>query len=208
MNKLVNGASRDRVLSDEELALVRQQAGPGDFGACVRLLILTAARREEVGGLRWSEIDGETWRLPAERSKNHRAHELHLTPLARRIIGELPRLDSDRDLLFGSGVGGFSGWSKAKRLLDARMVAALRAKHGRKAKLEPWRLHDLRRTAATRMVDIGVQPFVVEAVLNHLSGHKAGVAGIYNRSLYLPEKRAALERWADHVEKIVGEVAP
>jgi integrase len=93
-----------------------------------------------------------------------------------------------RDLVFGQGEGGFSGWSKAKARLD------------KVAKLKPWRLHDLRRTVATRMADIGVQPHIIEAVLNHISGHKAGVAGIYNRSSYSGEKRAALDLWANHLK--------
>ena len=84
------------------------------------------------------------------------------------------------------------------------MLAALKAERGAKAVLEPWRLHDLRRTAATRMGDLGVQPHVVEAVLNHVSGSKAGVAGVYNRAAYRDEKRAALALWADRVTELTG----
>jgi integrase len=69
----------------------------------------------------------------------------------------------------------------------------------------PWRLHDLRRTCATGMAELGTQPHIIEAVLNHVSGHKAGVAGIYNRARYADEMRAALQRWADHVERITKE---
>jgi integrase len=95
--------------------------------------------------------------------------------------------------VFGVGGGPFQGWSKAKASFDARVSAAL----GRKPL--PWRLHDIRRTVATRMADLGIQPHVIEAVLNHVSGHKAGVAGVYNRSSYAPEKRAALTLWSDHL---------
>ena len=84
------------------------------------------------------------------------------------------------------------------------MLANLKEKHGNDAKLVPWRLHDIRRTVATRMAELGVLPHVVEAVMNHISGHKAGVAGVYNRATYAAEKRAALNLWAAHVEKLVG----
>jgi integrase len=96
----------------------------------------------------------------------------------------------DRDHLFGARSShGFSDWGHAKADLDRRLGAAVGA----------WRIHDLRRTAATRMADLGVAPHIIEAVLNHHSGHRAGVAGIYNRSSYDREVRSALAMWADHV---------
>jgi integrase len=91
--------------------------------------------------------------------------------------------------------GPFQGWSNSKTSLDKRLKEA--------GMTAPWRLHDLRRTAATRMADLGVQPHIIEAVLNHVSGHKAGVAGIYNRSTYAAEKKAALMLWADHVMTLI-----
>jgi integrase len=96
--------------------------------------------------------------------------------------------------VFGYGDGPFSGWSKAKAALDERLAGKLKSH---------WVAHDLRRTVATRMADLGVQPHVIEAALNHVSGHKAGVAGIYNRSLYSAEKAAALALWAEHVTAVV-----
>jgi integrase len=102
---------------------------------------------------------------------------------------------ADRDLVFGEGAGPFQGWSKAKSAFDNRLQAA-----GMSA---PWRLHDLRRTAATHMADLGVQPHVIEAILNHASGHKAGVAGIYNRSSYAAEKSASLTLWARHLTALI-----
>jgi integrase len=93
----------------------------------------------------------------------------------------------NRDFVFGEGKGGFSGWSKAKAALDAQLG------------LKPWRLHDLRRTASTRMADARAQPHIIEAVLNHVSGHKAGVAGVYNRSTYENEKRAALDALSNYI---------
>ncbi|RYB01516.1 tyrosine-type recombinase/integrase [Lichenibacterium ramalinae] len=202
-NKPAEEVVRDRVLSDAEVALIWRHAGVGDFGVIVRLLLLTACRREEVGGMAWSELQGATWTIPAERTKNGRAHELMLPPAAMAVLTAQPARDG-RDLVFGSRAGPFSGWSKAKAELDARMLAALKAERGTKAVLEPWRLHDLRRTAATRMGDLGVQPHVVEAVLNHVSGSKAGIAGIYNRAAYRDEKRAALALWADRVTGLTG----
>ena len=194
--------SRDRVLDDGELRLVWLHAGEGDFGRIVRLLVLLGARREEIGGARWSELQGDVLSIGTDRSKNGKPFDLPLCPAALALIAGTPRR-GDRELIFGSREGPFSGWSKSKADLDARMAAALRAERGGKAELTPWRLHDLRRTAATRMGDIGVQPHIVEAILNHQSGTKAGVAGIYNRSQYSAEKRAGLALWADRVAELV-----
>ena len=190
--------TRDRVLSDAEVALVWSQSGAGDYGAIVRLLLLTACRREEAAAMAWSELQGDLWSIPGERTKNGLPLDLALPPLALDVLRGVPAREG-RDLVFGSRAGPFSGWSKAKVELDARMLEAMKAERGSKAKLEPWRLHDLRRTAATRMADLGVQPHVVEAVLNHISGSKAGVAGVYNRAAYREEKRAALVLWAGRV---------
>jgi integrase len=168
----------------------------------VRLLILTGQRREEIGGLRWSEFktDNALITLPGERTKNHRQHDVPLSPTALVAIEATPRR-RERDLIFGEGEGPFQGWSRAKAALDKR-IAKLAHENGTAG---PWRMHDIRRTVATRMADLGVQPHIVEAVLNHVSGHKAGVAGIYNRSVYTAEKRAAMEVWTNHVLKIINE---
>ncbi|MCW6506968.1 site-specific integrase [Hyphomicrobiales bacterium BP6-180914] len=194
--------TRDRVLSDEELALVWQLVPGTDFVSIVRLLILTGQRREEVGGLLWHEVGASLWRIGKERTKNRLPHEVPLSPAALSIIGGLPHREG-RDLVFGIGQGGFSGYGKPKAELDARILAALKQRHGTKTKLAPWRLHDIRRTVATRMADLGVLPHVIEAVLNHISGHRAGVAGVYNRAAYAAEKRAALDLWGARVAKLV-----
>jgi integrase len=163
-----------------------------DYGRIVYLLALTGQRREEVGGMRWDELDldARLWRIPPERTKNHRPHDVPLSGPALQILAKVIR--RDRPFVFGEGDGPFQGWSKAKSALDKRIADA-------GSTPAPWRLHDLRRTVATRMGDLGIEPHVVEAVLNHVSGTKAGVAGVYNRSLYAGEKRAALALWADHV---------
>lgn len=193
---------RERVLSDDELALVWKAAvvEAFPFGDLVRLLILTAQRRIEVAGMSRSEFNGtvRSWNLPGERTKNKRPHVVPLGDAAIEIIDGVPKF-AGGDHLFGmSGRGPFSGFSRAKAALDAQMAKIAQAE------IKPWTLHDLRRTAATRMGDLGVLPHVVEAVLNHVSGSKAGVAGIYNLALYEPEKRAALELWGDHVSTICG----
>ncbi|MEO5706988.1 MAG: site-specific integrase [Alteraurantiacibacter sp.] len=199
-------ASRDRVLEDWELALVWEGAGRigKPFGPMVRLLILTGARREEVAGIGWAELrEAEAvWHLPAERAKNGNALDLPLTALA---VAELSALKGKGDkwprrgLIFSTtGKTPVSGFSKAKRRLDAT-IAKL---NGGQA-LDHWTLHDLRRTLATGMQRLGIRFEVTEAILNHVSGSRSGVAGIYQRHDWGPEKRAALDAWAAHMQSIL-----
>jgi len=201
------------VLSDAELAEIWFACRGDDYGRIIRLLMLTGQRRDEVGAMAWPELDLErhTWWIGPARTKNGRPHMVPLGPGALAIVGSVQRRPG-RDHLFGEGPGAFSGWSKAKAALDRRVLDARRKaveKAGRSIEdvqpLAPWRLHDLRRTAATRMPEIGVLPHVVEAVLNHVSGHKAGVAGIYNRSTYEREVKAALALWSDHISGIAND---
>jgi integrase len=192
-NEPKRGPSRQRVLDDAELAAVWNEAGDDDFGKVVKLLILTGQRRNEVGGMAWGEIGNGTWTIPAQRAKNGRAHTLPLSELSMRIVNSVPQRVG-RDKLFGqSSAAGYSAWDYGKGLLDERLGD----------KVKPWTLHDLRRSVATRMADIGVQPHIIEAVLNHYSGHRAGPAGIYNRSSYDREMKAALALWADHIRTLV-----
>jgi integrase len=140
------------------------------------------------------------WSLPAERTKNGRAHDV---PLSDAALALLPEAREDRGLLFGRGSGPFSGWSRCKERLDARIAEASPKGKG----LAPWVLHDLRRSFATGLSDLGVAPHVIEALLNHVSSSasgKAGVAGIYNRGTYAAEKREAIEKWAAHVAALVA----
>jgi integrase len=187
---------RDHVVENVHITSLWQACGNSDHGRIVKLLLLTGQRRDEVGKMLWSEIDLEKamWTLPSSRTKNGRQHEIPLPKQAVAIISSMPRV-LGRDHVFGTGRSGFSGWSKAKLALDAR-IAAL------PAFVSPWRIHDLRRTAATGMATLGVQPHVVEAILNHVSGARAGVAGIYNRATYREEKREGLAQWADFIEGI------
>jgi integrase len=183
---------RDRVLTDHEVKVIWNACGDDDFDRVVRLLILTGCRRQEIGGLEWNKINFDTGVLtiPAERTKNGRALELALPPMALNILRSTPRR---RDYVFGDVGAGFTSWSNA--------TAALKQRIG--VPLAPWRLHDLRRTAATRMAEIGIMPHIIEAILNHVSGHKGGVAGIYNRAAYAEQTRIALAKWADHIEALV-----
>lgn len=185
---------RERVLSDAELAAIWKAAVEigGDYGAIVRLLLLTGSRRAEIGGMAWSELDldapNPTWTLPKERSKNHRALVLPVMPMMRAVIAAVPRM-ATRDQLFGVRARiGFANWGEGKARLDRAAGLAVE-----------WHLHDIRRTVATKMADLGVQPHVIEAVLNHQSGHKGGIAGIYNKSAYEREVRAALALWSDNI---------
>jgi integrase len=182
--------ARERVLSDPELVAIWRACGDGDFGKIVRLLALTACRREEIGGLRWSEIkDDGTITLWV---KNKHEHTLPLTPMALEIVRSVPHRVG-RDHLFGErSANGFTGWDRAKNDLDSRL------------KLSPWRLHDLRRSVATWMAEHGnVEPHIIEAILNHYSGHRSGVAGVYNRATYARQIRAALSQWDDHLRSLI-----
>ena len=191
-NKFDIGDLRDRVLSDEELKAIWAAAGnAGQYGVIVKLLALTACRREEIGGLTWSEIDLDAAliSLPGNRTKNHKPFQVPLSAPAASILSAQPRR-AGVDFLFGRM--GFKSWAQGKAALDRRV------------KIAPWRVHDLRRTVSTVMHErLGVQPHIVEGCLNHVSGHQGGVAGTYNRAQYLGEKGRALGIWADHLLALV-----
>lgn len=217
-NKPADERHRDRVLSHAELREIWQHSRDDDFGRITKLLMLTAQRRDEVANMARSELSIERalWSIPAQRTKNGIMHDVPFSPAALEVIQSVPEPavregERPRDLIFGAGKGGFSGWSRSKADLDTR-IAASRAKAATEAGAEPvevphWTLHDLRRTADTLMnEELGIQPHVTEAILNHVSSQesgKKGVAKVYNRSKYAAEKRAALDAWAAHVAGIV-----
>jgi len=187
---------RERVLTDEELATVwRASVDQSDtFGIIVRLLILTAQRRGEVCAMRWDELDFEqqTWTLAGERTKNHKSHCIPISGTAIEILRSIPQLGSP--YVFparGKPHQSYTGYSKGKRKLNA------------KVEITDWTLHDLRRTAATGMARLDVEPHVIERVLNHVSGTFSGVAGVYNRHKYLDSMRRALSVWDRHVQGLV-----
>jgi integrase len=187
---------RDRVLDDDEIVrfwTACETLGP-PFASLFRLLLLTAQRRDEVGGMRWSEIDFERceWRIPRERAKNDKASVIHLSDFAIEILEGMPRI-GDSDFVFTTNERApVSGFSRAKNRLDALM-----------GNPPEWTLHDLRRTGASGMARLNVPPHVVDKILNHVSGAIRGVSAIYNRYSYVEERRAALDAWARFVESLV-----
>jgi len=184
---------RNRVLSDAELAAVWRACGDDHFGSIVRLLMTTAARRSEIGGLSWDDYSDGLITIAAERTKNGRAHEIPLSTLARDILERQPRRNST-PYVFGRVGTPFSGWSLCKAELDKKLAGVVTV---------PWTLHDLRRSTATGLGELRVLPHVIESVLNHVSGFRAGVAGIYNHASYREQKAEALQRWADHLATII-----
>jgi integrase len=176
------------------------------YGALLKLLLLTGARRDELANLVEDEVadDLATLRIPGTRVKNRRAHEIYLPPLAVKHLAGVPRIAGCRFWFSTNGRAPVSSWSKAKRDLDAAMLELARAERGENFVIEPWRIHDLRRTASTSMHAVGVPPHIVEAVIGHVSGFRSGVAGTYNAHQYAEERKVALARWAARVESIVN----
>lgn len=194
--RIADNDPRERVLSDIELAAVWNASDPAtDYGCIVRLLMLTACRREEIAGLRWNEISlseaaGESWiRLPGERTKNGRPHVAPLSETAASLLRCRSKEDG-REFVFGRGEGGFSGYSRAKEALDDALDLT-----------EHWTLHDIRRTVRTRLGGLGVQPHISEAILNHLPPR---LVRTYDVNAYQAEKRQALELWENKLLSIVS----
>jgi integrase len=213
VHRPVGPEARDRVLSADEIRWFWQACeyvdapltfgAPRPFGPLLKVLLLTGQRRNEVAGMTRDELsdDGETWNIPGSRTKNGRAHVVPLSPPVREVIGSV-RAKPGNLVFTTTGTTPVSGWSRMKARLDAAMLAAARAE-GR-AEIPPWTLHDLRRTFVTGMVELRVPPHVVEVTVNHISGTRRGVAGTYNRSELMDERKEALERWARHVQGLVA----
>ncbi len=214
--------ARDRVLADDELAVIWKATETirAPLGAFYRILLLTGQRREEVAGIKWEELDraNATWIIPAERAKNDTTHIVPLSPavvaeldrlaLAKRLKDRMNDVDTHRWPKSGAVLsirGGvpLSCFSQAKRLIDAEVTKA----RGNDGPVGHWRVHDLRRTMATGFQRLGIRFEVTEAVLNHVSGAKGGVAGIYQRHDWKDEKRAALSAWALHIERLISGAA-
>jgi len=204
----VKESSRDRVLDEHEITAFldacRTMGEP--FGLIFHLLMMTGQRRDEVAGARWDEIDlsSGTWVLSAERTKNGRLHEVTLPKQAIQIVNALPQTC---ELLFparfsqskSNTVRRVSGFTKAKQRVDGLMLNSLRESRP-DAELMPWRLHDLRRTAATGLARLGTPIHITEGILNHVSGSTGGIVAVYQRHDYSDEKRDALQRWADYLD--------
>jgi integrase len=185
---------RERVLTDDELRTVWNALGDDDYSVIVKLLMLTGQRLNEIGSLQWGEVVDGVIELPAARTKNGRAHSVPLAAPAQALLDARPRN--------GDSVFVRNHWATCKEKLDQRILEL-------GAKIEPWTHHDLRRSAATKMADeLGIAPHIIEAILNHISGHKSGVAGIYNRASYTEEKKRALQRWGDYIETLISGKKP
>jgi integrase len=185
--------SRDRVLTDSELVQVWNGAETlgYPFGPAHQLLILTGARREEIGRLKWSEIDCDTITLAAARTKNGEPRDIWLSAPARELLDALPRIDGSDFVFSPDGRKHVTAWSWAKEKLDAA------------AQIEPWRVHDLRRSCATGLQRLGVGLQTVEAILGHTAGSRGGIVGVYQRHSFEPEARTALAAWGSHVMGLI-----
>ncbi|MBR0656947.1 tyrosine-type recombinase/integrase [Plastoroseomonas arctica] len=204
--------ARDRVLTDTEIGAVWRAAGTlGEpFGTITKLLLLTAQRREEVAGLRWSELalDLATWTVPSARTKNAKAHVVHLSQPARLLLGAVRRVEGQELVFSTTGATPPSGFSRAKTKVDAGMAQEAAAdlpprskkhKRGGNCIALGWRFHDFRRSAVTWLAGAGFPPHVADRLLNHVTGSIGGVAAIYQRAEFLAERKAALEAWGAHV---------
>ena len=201
MKRTSHAQKRERFLSHAEISVLWETISemPYPFGPFLCTLLLTGQRRSEVAGMRWDELeDMKIWTISSERTKNSLSHIVPLSPLVASFLKKCPRLGPY--VFTSTGETPISGFSKTKRRLSSLEVLS---------SFEPWTLHDLRRTMVTQMNEnLGVQPHVVEAVVNHVSGSaKAGVAGTYNRALYLDERRIALNAWSNFVNSCAREYA-
>jgi integrase len=187
-----NPVTRERLLSDTELATIWNACGDDDFGKIVKLLMLSGCRRIEIGGLRWDELDlnAGILKIPGARTKNGRDLSLPLPAPAASILRSIPRVDGSTHVFRG---GGFTSWSEATSALRARIAAT-------GATLAHWTIHDIRRSVRTGMGRLGVQPHIAELVIGHT---KAGLVAVYDRYRYEREIGAALALWARYVTLVI-----
>lgn len=187
--------SRDRTLTADELGRIWRATAdvPSPFGAFFRMLILTGQRRSEVAGARWSEMDlgRAEWTIPAVRAKNGSAHIVHLSKQAVGNLTGTPRYAGSNLVFTTTGETPISGFSKAKRMLDEASGVI------------GWTIHDLRRTFATIGTGaLGIDPVVMDKVLNHRSGVVTGIAAVYQRHAYLDQRKAAIDAWGCYLESL------
>jgi integrase len=183
-------ASRENVLTDDELKRVWLSAGDDTFGRIVKLLILTGQRRGEITEIKGGMVGKDTITFPASHTKNSKRHTFPIGQLAIEVIGG--PFDQDESVFPALGKDTpFNGHSPCKRRLDKRCG------------IEGWTLHDLRRTFATGLASLGVQIPVIERLLNHISGSFGGIVGVYQRYDFMPEMREAIARWELHIQKLL-----
>jgi integrase len=189
---------RDRTLSDPEIRWFWKAADElgQPYSVLLKLLLLLGQRRAEIAGLRWTELNGDTWTIPATRVKNKKTHLVTLPRLALELLSTITPI-GETFVFTTNGTTPVSGWSKVKARLDTKMAELAGER------IPAWTVHDLRRTCATGLQRLGVRLEITEAVLNHVSGSRSGIVSVYQRHQYGPEKRAALIAWADYVAKLV-----
>ena len=200
-------AERDRVLTDTELAEIWAAADQMTYpwGPFFRMAILTLQRREEVAGMRWSELspDRTVWALPARRMKNGKPHSVHLAEPARAVLNGLIKIEMCDYVFSTTRTTPVSGFAKAKAALDAAVIKARKeaaTQSGTEpAKLVPWVLHDLRRTGASTLARLGFDSIAIDKLLAHQPTKLRGVAAIYQRYDFARERASALDAWAAHV---------
>ncbi len=196
------GRARQRVLSKAELMELwkASDAEPFPWRAAIKLLILTGARRNEVFAADRVEfnLDEALWTIPSERAKNGNTHLLHLSEAAIAVLKTVPAIGNNPKLFPASrgGEGHASGYSKAATRMREKVEAGTGVPGD-------WTWHDIRRTVATGMQRLGVRLEVTKAVLNHVSGTRGGIVGVYQRHDFADEKRHALNLWAAEVNSIV-----
>jgi integrase len=183
---------RERSLTDDEIKILWGvfTAMGYPFGHGLKFLLVTGQRRGEVGGMKWSEIDGDGWNLPGTRAKSRQGHRVPLSTLALEILEQCPRI-GDYVFMSGRGLEPLEGWDGAKRRADTFLAKPI----------EPWRIHDLRRTMATQMRSIGIDRLIVSKLLNHA---ESGITKTYDRYAADPEKAVAMERWSDKLKEIIS----
>jgi integrase len=200
---------RDRVLTDDELRAFWRAAGGWEhpFSRLLRFILLTATRREEAAGMRWAELDGDLWTIPAARYKTKIDFELPLSRCALDVLGTVTRFSGNGFVFTTTGNARMGGFSKFKARFDGLMLNELRRAATErdddpaKITLDRWTVHDLRRTARSAMTQAGVPPDHAERALGHVIG---GVRGVYDRHGYREEKRRAFEALAGHVGRVVN----
>ncbi len=197
--------ARDRVLSDDEIRWFWQACDKAGYpwGPFGKLSLLTGQRRQEIAAIPYSEIEGDLWRLPADRVKNGRAHDVPLSTVALAVLASVPRIAGSAYVFTTTGSTPISGFAKGLARLKEKMAEAAEKERKEPVEIPHFTFHDLRRTAATGLARLAIPVRVTEAVLNHVSGTAAGIVSVYQRHDYADEKRQALEAWSRFVTELV-----
>ncbi len=198
--------ARERVLTDDEIRWFWKACTHlgQPWGHLGKLLLLTGQRLGEVVNMTDGEINGHTWHLSSERTKNGRAHDVPLSEAARGVLGAVERIKGDAGYVFTTnGVTTLQGYFKGRNRIAEQMQVVASSERGQPVEIPHWTFHDLRRTAATGMARLGIPVRVTEAVLNHVSGTGGGIVSVYQRHDYADEKRDALDAWARLVADLV-----